>query len=319
MAGAVEDLQFAVGDALLQRESGPVRVVLATGDDDGWTGNLGVMALGLGLLIGLELGDDGVDIAEHVAIGEQVGEEMGHRRRAESGAEVLKGVAPTVADAAFLISLDARRNELLLRVVAGAAHDQRRGPLRAVVVHPDQHRRADGAADQDGALAGIGIVDRLPAGLCDVLHGEPSACLRRPPVARQIDGDAAIPGGHLCHLEDPARLVHRVWMHEGHNRAALAHRLVIKRSVDVLGHALPTWDWVVGSAPPALAQRLKMQCTGIRRSGAGPEAARSNRSRLPVSDSAGQPCRPMSALRRALRDARDGHRFIGWRLHRQGQ
>src|SRR4029453_443036 len=35
MAGAVEDLQFAAGDALLQRESGPVRVVLATGDDDG--------------------------------------------------------------------------------------------------------------------------------------------------------------------------------------------------------------------------------------------------------------------------------------------
>jgi hypothetical protein len=47
------------------------------------------------------------------AIGEQVGEEMGHRRRAESGAEVLEGVAPTVADAAFLISLDARRDELL--------------------------------------------------------------------------------------------------------------------------------------------------------------------------------------------------------------
>src|SRR5499433_3077456 len=253
MAGAVEDLQFAAGDALLQRESGPVRVVLAAGDDDGWAGDLGVMALGLGLLIGLELGDDGVDIAEHVAIGEQVGEEMGHRRRAESGAEVLKSVAPTVADAVFLISLDAWWDELLLRIVAGAAHDQRRGPLRGAVVHPDQHRCADGAADQDGALAGIGIVDRLPTGLCDVLHGEPGARLRRLPVARQIDGDAAIPGGHLCHLEDPARLVHRVWMHEGHNRAALAHRLVIERSVDVLGHALPTSDWVVGSTPPALA------------------------------------------------------------------
>src|SRR5262249_51814941 len=140
MAGAVEDLQFATGDPLLQRESSPVRVVLAAGDDDGWTGDFGVMGLGLGLLIGLELGDDGVDIAEHVAIGEQVGEEMGHRRRAESGAEVLEGVAPTVADAAFLISLDAWWDELLLRIVAGAAHDQRRGPLRRVVVHPDQHR-----------------------------------------------------------------------------------------------------------------------------------------------------------------------------------
>src|SRR5262249_29748795 len=58
MAGAVENLQFAAGDALLQRESGPVRVVLAAGDDDGWTGDLGVMPLGLGLLIGLKLGDD---------------------------------------------------------------------------------------------------------------------------------------------------------------------------------------------------------------------------------------------------------------------
>src|SRR5262245_47908263 len=74
VAGAVEDLQLAAGDALLQRERSPVRVVLATGDDDGWTGDLGVMALGLGLPIGVELGDDGLDIAEHVAIREQVGE-----------------------------------------------------------------------------------------------------------------------------------------------------------------------------------------------------------------------------------------------------
>src|SRR5258708_29216771 len=114
MAGALEDLQFAVGDALLQRESGPVRVVLATGEDDGWTGDLGVMALGLGLLIGLELGDDGVDIAEHIALGEQVGEEVRHRRRAEGGAEVLEGVAPTVADAPLPVRLDARWDELLL-------------------------------------------------------------------------------------------------------------------------------------------------------------------------------------------------------------
>src|SRR5262245_64638908 len=68
-------------------------------------------------------------------------------------------------------------------------------------------------------------------------------------------------------------------MHEGHNRAALAHRLVIKRSVDVLGHAL-----VVGSAPPALAQRRRCNCIGIRRSGAGPEAVRRNRLRLPGAD-----------------------------------
>ena len=40
MAGAVDDLQLAAGDALLQRESSPVRVVLAAGDDDGWTATL---------------------------------------------------------------------------------------------------------------------------------------------------------------------------------------------------------------------------------------------------------------------------------------
>src|SRR5262249_62362232 len=106
----------------------------------GWDGDIGGMSFGLGLLIGLELGDDGGAIAEPIALGEQAGEEMGHRRRAESGAEVLKGVAATVADAVFLISRDAWRDELLLRVVAGAAHDQRRGLRRAVVVHPDQHR-----------------------------------------------------------------------------------------------------------------------------------------------------------------------------------
>src|SRR5215467_12155802 len=128
-----------------------------------------------------------------------------------------------------------------------------------MVVHTDQRRGTDGAADQDGAFAGIGIVDRLPAGLRDVLHGEPGAGLRRLRVARQVDGDAAIPGGHLRHLEDPARLVHRVWMHEGHNRPALTHRLVIERSVDVLGHALPTSDWVVGSTPPALAGAVQAQ------------------------------------------------------------
>jgi hypothetical protein len=45
MTGAVEDLQFAAGDTLLQRERGPVRVVLAAGDDDDWTSDLGMMVL----------------------------------------------------------------------------------------------------------------------------------------------------------------------------------------------------------------------------------------------------------------------------------
>src|SRR5262245_62097359 len=118
MAGAVEDLQLAAGDALLQREGGPLRIVLARGDDDGRAGGLGVIALRLVMPITLELDEDGVDIAEHVAIGEQVGEEMGHRRRAESGAEAIEGVAPTVANPLLLVGLDARRDELLVGVVA---------------------------------------------------------------------------------------------------------------------------------------------------------------------------------------------------------
>src|SRR6185295_15909061 len=118
---------------------------------------------------------------------------------------------------------------------------------------PDQQRRADGAADEDDALAGISIVDRFPAGLGDVRHGEADARLRRLAVARQIDSDAAIPGGHLRHLEYPARLVHRVRVHEGHHGPAPAHGLVIEWSLDVFGHALPTSDRLVRSAPPTLA------------------------------------------------------------------
>ena len=54
--------------------------------------------------------------------------------------DIAQACWEAIADAVLLISLDARGDELLLRVVAGAAHDQRRGLLRAVVVHPDQHR-----------------------------------------------------------------------------------------------------------------------------------------------------------------------------------
>ena len=108
-------------------------------------------------------------------------------------------------------------------------------------MHPRQHRRADGAADQHSFLVRIGIINRLPAGPCDVLHCEPATRFRRPAVARQIKGDATVPGGHLRHLKDPARLVHRVRMHEGHDRTTFAHRLVIERSLDVVGHAAALW------------------------------------------------------------------------------
>src|SRR5262249_2969253 len=74
------------------------------------------------------------------------------------------------------------------------------------------------------------------------------------------------------------------WMCDGDSRAGVAHCVEIKGSGDGLGHALPTSDWVVGSAPPALAQRRRCNCIGIRRSGAGPETVRRNRLRLPGAD-----------------------------------
>ena len=70
-------------------------------------------------------------------------------------------------------------------------------------------------------------LDRLPAALRHVAHGQTVAGLRRTAVARNVDGDAAEPGGHVRHLENPARLVHRVGMHEGHDRPGAAHALVI--------------------------------------------------------------------------------------------
>ena len=87
VSGAIENFEFAAADTLLQGACGFVRIVLAAGDDDGGTGDFVVMIRRFGLLISPELGDDGVNVAELVAFGEQVGEEMRHRRRAEGGAE----------------------------------------------------------------------------------------------------------------------------------------------------------------------------------------------------------------------------------------
>src|SRR5215472_11089071 len=140
VACAIDGSQFAAGDALLQCKRSLMRVVLASSDDDGRTGNFGMVIVRLRLPVGLELGDDGSDIAEHVATGKQVGEEMCHRRRPESGAKVLEGIAPAVADALLLIGLDPWWNEVFLWIVAGAAHDHRCRLLRPVVVHPRQHR-----------------------------------------------------------------------------------------------------------------------------------------------------------------------------------
>ena len=62
--------------------------------------------------------------------------------------------------------------ELLAGIVAGAGEHQRRGALRLLVVHVGHERRADRASDQDGAFARRRIVDRFPAGLRHVVHGQ---------------------------------------------------------------------------------------------------------------------------------------------------
>jgi hypothetical protein len=68
VAGAVDGLQFTTGGALLQREGSPMRVFLVAGDNDGRTGDLGVVAVGLGLPIGLELKCSGSAVWEALSI-----------------------------------------------------------------------------------------------------------------------------------------------------------------------------------------------------------------------------------------------------------
>ena len=150
---------------------------------------------------------------------------------------VRQFLALKAPDAAVCVLLDAMPRELLAGVVTGTAHDQRFGFAWPRVVHVGENSGADRAADQDRRLLGKLRLDRLPAALCHVAHGQAVARPRRTAIARNVDGDAAKPGGHVRHLEDPARLVHRVGMHEGHDRPCAAHALVIQRSVDVVGHA----------------------------------------------------------------------------------
>jgi hypothetical protein len=98
VAYTVKDLQFAAGDLFPQCRSGPMGVVPTAADDNGWTGDLGVMVFRLWLLIGLKLSDCGIDIAELITFGEHVGKEMRHWRGAKGGAEIFECVAPAVAD-----------------------------------------------------------------------------------------------------------------------------------------------------------------------------------------------------------------------------
>ena len=236
-----QHLQFAVLDPLLKRKGLRVGGVLAAGQDDRRAGDLRLMILRVRRRMRLELMDDRVDVAEFVALAEHVGEERRQRRGAERRAQIVEGVAPAEVDAVFLVVGDAAMGEFFARLVSGAREDQRRRSFRLEVVHVVDDRGADRAADQDRLLARRDLVDRLPAALRDVVHGDALAALRRAPVARHVDGDAAVPGGHLRHLENPARLVHRVGMHEGHHRPGTAHALVVQRSVDVLSHVVSSF------------------------------------------------------------------------------
>ena len=65
----------------------------------------------------------------------------------------------------------------------------------------------------------------------------------------------------MRHLEDPARLVHRVGMHEGDDRPGSAHPLVVQRPVDVIGHKrkplLATLQWYCQRSNVLMIVRLR--------------------------------------------------------------
>jgi len=78
----------------------------------------------------------------------------------------------------------------------------------------------------------------LPTGLGQVGRGQALRGLGRAAIARDVDGDAPVPGREVRHLIDPARLVHRVGMDEGDDRSLASRPLVIERSVDVPRHGV---------------------------------------------------------------------------------
>ena len=86
MAGAGQDLELAVANTFLQREGGRVRAVLGAGEDRGRAGDALEMVGLFGFLQRLELKANGVDVGGVVALAEQLGEVMRHRRRAKGGA-----------------------------------------------------------------------------------------------------------------------------------------------------------------------------------------------------------------------------------------
>ena len=84
----------------------------------------------------LELVDDRLHIAMRIAFGEHVSKEVCQRGRTERGAQILKGVAPAIADTLFAVGRDAMLGELPAGIIAGAREHQRGGTPRLLVMHP---------------------------------------------------------------------------------------------------------------------------------------------------------------------------------------
>src|SRR5690242_492577 len=125
MAGAVQDLHLAAGDALLERRRAWMRGVFAAGEDDGRAFYARVVILGVRLGQRLKLINDRLRVGVRVAPSEQIGEVVRQRRGAERRAEILERVTPAVIDALRGVGGDAARGELLAGIVAGAGKDQR--------------------------------------------------------------------------------------------------------------------------------------------------------------------------------------------------
>ncbi len=238
VAGAGQDFQLAVWYARLEREGAWMAAVFAAGKDNHRAGDVLVMAFGVRLSECAELMNDGFGVGVLVAFGEHVGEEMRHRRDAKRGAHVFKRVAPTIADAFGAVIIDAFLGEFFGRVVAGAAEHQRGGFVRPLVIHEWRDGRAHRAAGENGFLTGRDLIDGFPTSLRHVVHGQSGVRFGRTAVARNINGDTAIPSRQMRHLINPTRLIHRIGMDKRDHRSAASHAFVVKRAVNVSGHII---------------------------------------------------------------------------------
>src|SRR5579864_4454110 len=236
MAGARQSPELATGDAVLQHEGAGMCPIFAPGQDHRRCGDALEMADGLGLPQRLELPDDGLKVGPAVPLAKKVGEVMRERRCAKGGAQILEGVVPAMADAIGAVGLDSAVREFLAWIVASAGEDHRRNLLGALVIEVGDEDRSDRAADENDALAAERVIDRFPARSRHIVLAKAGRSLGRAAIARYVDRDTAIPGRKMSELENPAGLIHRIGMDEGHRWPGAAHAVVIERPVHVLRH-----------------------------------------------------------------------------------